>query len=266
MIDIHCHMLPSIDDGATDIETALCMAQMAVDDGITKTVCTPHIYPGVFENTKQIIHNAVEDFKKELLEADIPLELAFAADTHMAPDLIEGIRSDRIPTINGSRYLLFEPPHNIAPPRFEEFVFSLMAQDIIPVITHPERLKWINTHYDVFINVARRGAWLQITGGAVTGKFGKKVRYWAERMLDERVVHVLATDAHNIRHRPPILSEACAAAERFMSPEEVKLMVYDRPLATVMDTPPGKLPTPEGLLAENSQKKTKKSFMKRIFG
>jgi len=72
MIDIHCHMLPSIDDGATDLQTALCMAQMAVDDGITQTVCTPHIYPGVFDNNKQIIQKAVEIFSQQLEEAAIP--------------------------------------------------------------------------------------------------------------------------------------------------------------------------------------------------
>jgi len=182
----------------------------------------------------------------------------------MVPDLIEGIKSDRIPTINGSRYLLFEPPHKIAPPGFENFVFNLLAVGIIPVITHPERLDWIDTHYESFINVAERGAWLQITAGAVCGKFGKKAKYWADRMLDEGVVHVLATDAHNIHHRPPILSDGCTAVERWVGKEEVKLMVYDRPLATIMDTPPEQLPTPKGLL-NRSKKQKKTSFLKKLF-
>lgn len=265
MIDIHCHMLPAIDDGATDQDTALCMAQMAVDDGITHTVCSPHIYPGVFENTKQIIQTAVTEFQETLKQADIPLELLVAADAHMVPDLIEGIKINRIPTINGSRYLLFEPPHHVAPPGFEEFVFNLLANDIIPVITHPERLKYIESYYDTFAKVARRGAWLQVTAGAVTGKFGKKVRYWAERMLEERIVHVLATDAHNIRHRPPILSEACVAAERWLSKEEINLMVYDRPLATINDSSPDSLPLPEGLLADAPLKKSNQSFFRKLF-
>jgi len=264
MIDIHCHMLPSIDDGAVDLETALCMAQMAVDDGITKTVCTPHIYPGVYDNNKQIIQKAVEAFTQQLSDANIPLELYYAADTHMAPDLIEGIRNNRIPTINGSRYLLFEPPHKIAPPGFDNFIFNLLAAGIIPVITHPERLDWIDTHYDSFINAAHKGAWIQITAGAVCGKFGKKAKYWSERMLDEGVVHVLATDAHNLNHRAPILSTGCAAAERWLSSEEVKLLVYDRPLATIMDTPPDQLPIPAGLL-NKPKANTGKSFFQRLF-
>ncbi len=264
MIDIHCHMLPSIDDGAVNLETALCMAQMAAEDGITKTVCTPHIYPGVFDNNKQIIQKAVEAFSQQVSDAGIPLELCFAADTHMVPDLIEGIKSDRIPTINGSRYLLFEPPHKIAPPGFERFVFNLLTAGIIPVITHPERLDWIDTHYESFINAAQKGAWLQVTAGAVCGKFGRKAKYWAERMLDEGVVHVLATDAHNINHRPPILSEGCIAAERWLSKEEVKRLVYDRPLATIMDAPPESLPLPNGLL-NRPEKKAKKSFFKKLF-
>ena len=265
MIDIHCHMLPAIDDGAKDLSTALCMAQMAVDDGITKTICTPHIYPGVYDNTRQIISDAVDDFKLRLEEAQIPLELGFAADTHMAPDLLDGIKQGRIPTINGSRYLLFEPPHNIAPPGFEEFVFGLLANGIIPVITHPERLKWIEQHYDVFVRVAYRGAWLQVTGGAITGKFGKRVRYWAERMLDENIVHVIASDAHNINHRPPIISEACHAAERWLSKEEISLMVNDRPLATITDRAPEELPIPVGLQQDPATRVRKKSFFQKLF-
>ena len=113
MIDLHCHMLPGIDDGAPDRGVALAMARCAVADGITVTACTPHIYPGMYENDREGIQRAIEAFRQVLAEEGIGLELVIGADTHLAPDLLQGIRESRVPTLNGSRYLLLEPPHDV---------------------------------------------------------------------------------------------------------------------------------------------------------
>ncbi|HEX5693576.1 MAG TPA: CpsB/CapC family capsule biosynthesis tyrosine phosphatase, partial [Arenimonas sp.] len=99
MIDLHCHMLPGIDDGPTTLDVSLAMARQAVDDGIHFTACTPHIYPGLYENDRPGIEAAVEEFRRELAAAKIPLQLGVGADTHLAPDLVGGIRSGRVPTI-----------------------------------------------------------------------------------------------------------------------------------------------------------------------
>lgn len=93
MIDMHCHMLPGIDDGARDLDTALSMARLVVDDGITTTVCTPHIYPGLFDNTGEGIQAAVVDFRDALKRAQIPLEITSGADIQITPDLVHGLRS-----------------------------------------------------------------------------------------------------------------------------------------------------------------------------
>ena len=100
----------------------------------------------------------------------------------------------------------------MAPPRFEESVFQLMVGGVVPVITHPERLTWIEGQYEVFQRLVKGGAWMQITAGSITGRFGKRPQYWAERMLEEHLVHLLATDAHHPRRRPPLLAEGRDAA------------------------------------------------------
>lgn len=110
MFDLHCHLLPGIDDGSTDLAMSLQMARIAVDDGIRVTACTPHIYPGLYENTGPQIRAAVLALQAELDREGIPMRLVEGADVHLDHGLVEGIRSGRVPTIAGSRYLLFEPP------------------------------------------------------------------------------------------------------------------------------------------------------------
>jgi protein-tyrosine phosphatase len=260
MIDLHCHMLPGIDDGAPDRSVALAMARCAVADGITVTACTPHIYPGLYDNDKAGIARAIEAFQQVLAEEGIELRLVIGADTHLAPDLLSAVRDGRVPTLNNSRYLLLEPPHHSMPPRFEESVFSLRASGVIPVITHPERLSWIEDNYPIFQRLVQGGSWMQVTSGSLTGRFGNRPRYWAERMLDEGLVHILATDSHHIDRRPPLLAEGRDAAAKRVGDEEAGHLVRTRPQGIVDDISGDQLPPlPERL--PNGER----PFWKRLF-
>lgn len=247
MIDLHCHMLPGIDDGAPDMDTALQMARMAVEDGIRYSVCTPHIYPGVYENTAQTIRSALIAYKQALAEENIPLQLGYGADTHLIPELVAEIKNGQIPTLNATRYFLFEPPHHVSPPRFCESVFNTIVAGYVPLITHPERLTWIEDHYDQFIEVAKQGAWIQLTSGSLVGRFGKRARYWSERFLDEGMVHVLATDAHDLHYRRPWLAEGREAAANWVGEEEASRMVNERPAAVLKNLDPEQVAEPPGL-------------------
>lgn len=248
MIDLHCHILPGIDDGAVDLDMALEMARMAAADGIRTIACSPHIYPGMYENDAPGIQAAVEAFQAELDQRGIALTLLCNADVHLVPGLIEGIREGRVPTIAGSRYLLLEPSHHVAPPGFEESVFELMAAGYVPVITHPERLSWIEDQYDVFERLSRRGAWMQITAGVLTGRYGRRVKYWGERFIGEGHCMVLATDAHHPQRRPPLLAEAREAAAKLVGAQEATHMVETRPAGVIADLAPEALPA--GLFAQ----------------
>lgn len=249
MIDLHCHLLPGIDDGAPDLATALEMARIAVSDGIEVTACTPHIYPGLYQNDRDGIVAAVAALQSVLDEEGIALRLTTGADVHLTPDLLEGLRAKRIPTLADSRYLLLEPPHHVAPPRFEETLFMLMSAGYVPVVTHPERLSWIETHYEIFVRLAQRGVWMQITAGSITGRFGKRPRAWAERMLDEGLVHIVATDAHRAQQRPPLLAEARDAVARRLGDAEATMQVTSRPSAILQNLDPGSLDAPHGCIA-----------------
>ena len=255
MIDLHCHILPGIDDGAPDLEVALAMARCAVADGITVAACTPHIYPGLYENNRNSILVAIESFRQVLAQENIPLRLVEGADTHLAPDLVGQIKAGKVPTLNGSRYFLFEPPHHVAPPRIEDAVFSLLAAGFVPVITHPERLTWIEENYPVFARMVASGAWIQLTAGSVTGRFGPRPKYWAERILDEGLCHILATDSHHINRRPPLLAEARDAAAKRLGLQEAMHLVVTRPQGIIDNKLPSELPPLPSPVRDYSDKK-----------
>ena len=230
MIDLHCHLLPGIDDGAGDLATALAMARMAVDDGIVTIACTPHILPGVYNNTKTTIETAVENLTVDIEKAGIPLQLTTGADIHIAPDLLQGLKHGRVPTIAESRYFLFEPPDHIVPPRMNELVFGIIVAGYVPILTHPERLSWLEKNYALVKQMAAEGVLIQLTAGSFLGRFGGKAKYWSERMLDEDMVDLVATDAHNVDHRPPLLTPARDVISRRAGDEIAKRLVVTNPL------------------------------------
>ncbi len=247
MIDLHCHLLPGIDDGAPTLETSLAMARIAVADGITKIYCTPHIYPGLYENTGPDIKHRVSMLQLILRDKGIALELSFGADVHLVPEVPAGLADGRIPTLGGTRYLLLEPSHHVCPPRFKESVFALIAAGYVPVITHPERLTWVEDHFADFTSLARSGAWLQVTGGALVGRFGKRVERIAERFVGEGWTAVLASDAHTTSRRAPLLAEAEHRAAKLVGKIEASLMVRGRPAAVGANAVPASVPLPPAL-------------------
>jgi protein-tyrosine phosphatase len=250
MIDLHSHILPKLCDGSQDLETSLAMARLAVADGTTYLACTPHIYPGVYNNSTATIAPALHTLQTALNAHDIPLTLVMGADINMAPEVMAGLKQGTMPTLHGSRYFLLEPSHHFPVPRFLDQIENYLYAGYVPVLTHPERLHWIDKHYQDFIEAARMGAWLQITAGAITGNFGQNAKRWSEHLLKDGVVHLIASDAHSIGHRPPILSGGVEEAIRMTGDEaEILRMVQERPQAILDNTTPADIPLPCGLLA-----------------
>lgn len=245
MIDLHCHILPGIDDGAKTVSVALEMARASVDNGVTTLACTPHILPGLYPNTGPQIRKAAQQLQRVLDDEGVPLRLVTGADNHITPDFVAGLRSGRLLSLADTRYALVEPPHHVVPQRLEEFFFDLAAAGYTPVLTHPERLTWIKSHYEVIQRLAHAGSWMQITAGSLTGAFGRSARYWAERMLDEGVVHILASDAHDTRRRPPNMSEGYEFAVKRVGSVEAGHLVLTRPEGILANVQPSNLPMPE---------------------
>lgn len=259
MIDLHSHILPGVDDGASDLRTALEMARMAVADGVEIQACTPHILPGLYHNTGPQIRAATRKLQQRLDDEGIPLQLVTGADVRLAPDMAEGLRSGRILSLADTRYVLLEPSHHVAPLRLIEFFFGVSVAGYAPILTHPERLSWIETRYAEIEQLFHGGVLMQVTAGSLTGAFGRAPRYWAERMLDEGRVHILASDAHSVGRRRPNLAEGRDAAAKRVGEQEAIHLVVTRPRGILQNQPPSRLPAPVRASMEMSRDERRRS-------
>ena len=246
MIDLHSHLLPGLDDGAADLEMSLAMARAFVADGVETVACTPHILPGLYHNTGPQIREAVARLQAALDAEGIGLSLVSGADNHIVPDFVAGLRSGHLLSLADTCYVLVEPPHHVAPARLEDLFFNIQVAGYVPILTHPERLTWIRAHYPLIQRLAAAGVWMQVTAGSLAGTFGRDAQYWAERLLDEGHVHILATDAHDVRRRPPDLSRGRDVAAQRVGEAEAMHLVSTRPRGILSNRAPSELPAPRG--------------------
>ena len=219
MIDLHCHLLPGIDDGPDSMAEALAMARLAVANGISEACVTPHIHVGRWDNELAGIASAVDVYRNELALANIPLKVGFASEVRLAYDVVPLIEEGRVPflgELDGYKIMLLELPHSNVPVGSDKFVSWLIGRGIRPMIAHPERNK------DILRNAAKlrpfilEGCLVQLTADAVAGEFGKACETRAVEFLDKGWVTVLATDAHDIKSRPPQFAAGLAVATRIL--------------------------------------------------
>ncbi len=208
MVDLHHHLLPGLDDGAPDLATTLKMARMAAEDGITHVVCTPHAntrYP--FDTEK--IQGLLAEVRQSIADAGIRLILGSGCDFHLSYDNVrDALQNPRRYTVNGGEYILVELPDYALPPTLEETFYSLRLAGMTPILTHPERNPSLQQDDSRLKDWIRDGMLTQLTASSVTGLMGRKAQKMAERMLADRWVHFLSTDAHNISTRQPKMREA----------------------------------------------------------
>ena len=239
MIDLHCHLLPGIDDGPQTLAEALEMARIAVANGIEEAHVTPHLHPGRWDNDLPKIAAAVESYRAALATAGIPLEIGFAAEVRLDYEILPLIEAGRVPflgTLEGYQVLLLEFPHSHVPVGADKFVAWLLERNIRPLIAHPERNKDLMRDPDRIEPFVREGCLLQLTADAVAGGFGELCALRAREFLERGWVSVLASDAHDTAERPPRMAPGRDAAAKIVGEEEAQRLVYETPLRIARGT------------------------------
>jgi protein-tyrosine phosphatase len=230
MIDIHCHILPAIDDGAKSWDIALQMCAMAWNDGITQTVATPHsneVYQydrATFAEVVQKLNNATGNKPEVGLGCDFNFNYENIQDLMKEPGRF---------TIATTPYLLVEFSDFSIPPSVEENLDRLMNIGLKPIITHPERNPLLQRTPQRVLDWVNRGCLVQVTANSLTGRWGKKAESMVHWLFDHEAIHILATDAHNLDSRPPILSEAREKARAIAGDAIAEALVNLNPRAIV---------------------------------
>lgn len=208
IIDIHSHILPGIDDGAKTEADSIAMAKIAVNEGITKIVATPHHRNGSFDNVRENILTYTHIINKLFEQENIPLEVLPGQETRINGDMISDLEKGELLPINDSKYLFVELPSDHVPRYTGQMLFDIQVAGHIPVIVHPERNQEIMEHPNTLYEFIRKGALSQITSGSLIGKFGKEVQKVTHQLIQANLTHFIASDAHNTTTRTFWMKEA----------------------------------------------------------
>lgn len=258
MIDIHCHLLPGLDDGPETLEQSLAMAEAAIADGTTHVVATPHAsHRYVFDYPR------VRALRDELAAAlGDRLHVATGCDFHMSFENLQAVREQPEPfTINQKNYLLVEFADFSIPASLDDALHQLQLAGLNPVITHPERNGLLVANPQRLEQWVSRGCYVQVTAGSLLGRFGPAAQRAAEEWLDHGLVHFVASDAHNTSSRPPRLSEAHDFVAQSRGEDVARALFRENPLAAIEGRPLPWTPEPAELAGAGRASRPRKRFL-----
>ncbi|MBW1838820.1 MAG: hypothetical protein JRI49_02705 [Deltaproteobacteria bacterium] len=206
MIDIHAHILPEVDDGASTWNESLKMIEMGLKDGIKGAVCTSHVLDRLDDEIEQLFIQKFERLKKLVQDRGLSFPLWLGSEIHF---YARYDTNSRVASFNGNgKYMLLELPMAEISQDFEEKIFELSLNGITAILAHPERNAVIIRKPQEAFEMIQRGVLLQLNAGSITGQFGRKIKRVALEMLDHNMVHFIASDCHNAGNRPMVLSGA----------------------------------------------------------
>jgi len=259
MIDLHTHILPGVDDGVKTEDDAVEFARMAQGDGVKTLVATPHCKEGFYVNERDAIIDQVARLSERLQREGLTIELVPGAEVHLCPELLDRVRDGRAATLaDNGKTLLLELSLTQYPVELESLVFQLKLGGVEPLFAHPERVRYFEDDIRRYEALVDQGIMGQITTGSILGRFGNTAREFSEELLRKGLVHVLASDAHNIRGRPPLLTEAREAMVPLVGEERAWAMVDSIPRALLAGRQP-EVPAVEGTVSR------RRAFFSRLF-
>lgn len=231
MIDIHAHILPGMDDGAEDLQDALEMAKIAVENGITVMVATPHCnIPGVYDNYfDRRFADIYKRVRSALEDHEIPLKLLPGMEVFATPDLPELLEQRKILTINGSKYLLVEFSFEEDLQYVESILDSILGAGLRPIVAHAERYECVQKNLFVLEKWKKRGILIQVNKGSLTGRFGKFSYNAAHSMMQKRQVDVIASDCHSPHYRTPVMMDVYDSLQKKYPKEYLEILFNENP-------------------------------------
>lgn len=229
-VDVHCHCLPGLDDGPSTVSEAVALCRALADDGITTVIATPHQlgrFDGLY-STKRIRHT-VSDLNQTLSEQRIPLTVLSGAEVRVDERIPQLLKSDKILTLaDRGKCILLELPHTIFVD-IDPLIKELAALKVTPIISHPERHNIMARRPEMIFRWVESSARLQVAAGSLLGRFGPKVEAVAWGILKSGWVSLVATDAHNLNSRRPLMREAFRLISTTLNEDLARLVCIENP-------------------------------------
>lgn len=237
MIDIHCHILPGLDDGAGNMSDAIEMAQLAVSSGIKGIIATPHCnIPGSFHNYWGLaLEEDIRNFKRELKSRNIELSVYHGQEVFLASGFLEMLHQGKLITLNESRYMLVEFDMNERADVAYRKLQQILAEGCIPIVAHPERYGFVNEQSEAVYRMKDLGALFQVNRGSIKGAFGRTVMKKAMEILSSYQADFIATDAHSQYSRTPYLADVHEFISEEISHEYGDVLVNVNPRKVLND-------------------------------
>ena len=233
MIDMHCHILPGIDDGADELLTSTCMLKMAEEHGTKIIVATPHLVEGGWGKSWKKINELCEELNQKAKQENIEIKIYPGAEVAMSMSMLELFKEPGEYCLNNKQYMLVELPATHVPIYADEFFFRLQAKGIKPILAHPERNSELIKNPTKIQNWVDKGILMQVNAPSLTGRMGERVKKTAELLLNNGWVHIIGSDAHGLRARRPILTEAEKIVTTILGAEDSDILFRRNPLSII---------------------------------
>lgn len=198
-LDIHCHILPGIDDGSENLENSLAMARSAVKAGFKTVIATPHYETYCFENTREVVLAQVAAFQAALKGEGIPLRVLPGSEVMLGPEIPALLAKGQLMTLmDEDKQLLVELPLHGFPLWAEAVLYEIQLQGVQTVLAHPERYEWLSSDLEWLYEYKEKGGLVQANLGSLIGKYGGRAEKKARRMIRENLVDHWGSDAHSV--------------------------------------------------------------------
>jgi protein-tyrosine phosphatase len=235
MIDIHSHILPSVDDGAEDIEESIAMARIYLKNEIKKVIATPHYIEGYENSTKENNLLALEKLKEALDKEGLDLKIYLGNEIYISMDIASLLKEGKVSTLNDSRYVLVELPMIDMPMYTESVIYELLLKGYIPIIAHPERNSSIMADPNILYELISKGALAQLNLPSLEGKYGEEIKATAEILLKHNMIHFVGTDAHSKDRRAPNVKNSLDLLLELVGETAFIEITYLNPLKVISD-------------------------------
>lgn len=233
-IDIHNHIIFGLDDGAKTEDETIQMLKQAADDGIEKIILTPHYVESKYENTKDVIEKKKEAIDQLIEEHHIPIEVYYGCEIYMSDDVLDKVNEGELMTMNGTKYVLVETKRSrhFSKISFDDALYNFRVDGYYPIVAHPERYQMVYENPNRVYNWIEDGCYIQVNATSLLDPKKPSFKV-AKKLLDHHLVHFVATDAHDPKYRPAVLSDAYQFVKKRYGADYAELLFYTNPLKLI---------------------------------